>query len=259
MKISRQPWPDLSSGKRPCCGRFPFFSLPAACRDLLFPPHCLACGLALADHTLPLLCAACQSRLVPVTSPLCRCCGTPFTTGRDHLCGACLRRPPSFALARSAFVYQEPLAGLILKLKFRRQLAGLASLAHLACRTDGFATLARPDLVVPVPLHRDRLKKRGYNQALLLARQCFGGSVPVLADVLRKDRATPSQSRLSGAARRRNLSGVFSVAHPELIAGGKILLFDDVFTTGSTTAACSQALCKAGAARVEIFTLARSI
>jgi len=247
----------MPSGKRLRCGRFPFLSLLAAGRDLLFPARCLACGVLLGRHALPLLCSSCCDQLVPLTSPQCRCCGTPFTTGRDHLCGACLKTPPPFTLARSAFLYQPPLDRLILAIKFGHHLTGLASLAHLASHSPACATLTRPDLVLPVPLHRDRLRERGFNQALLLARSCFAGQAEVAADVLRKDLATQPQTRLSGAARRKNLRGAFSVHRPDQVAGKKILLVDDVFTTGSTMVACARVLIQAGAVRVEAFTLAR--
>jgi ComF family protein len=240
-------------------GRFPLSSLFAAGRDLLFPARCLACGVELGRHVLPLLCPSCRKRLVPLYSPLCRCCGTPFTTGRDHLCGICLRKPPPFALARSAFLYQDPLDQLIIDIKFGHHLTGLATLAHLAWHSPALATLGRPDLVLPVPLHRDRLRERGFNQALLLARSCFAGRAEVAVDVLRKDLATLPQTRLSGRARRKNLRSAFAVHRPDLVAGKKILVVDDVFTTGSTMAACARALVRAGAARVEGFTLARSL
>lgn len=249
----------MPSGKRSRTGRFPFVSLFAAGRDLLFPARCLACGVLLGRHTLPLLCPSCQKRLVPLNSPLCRCCGTPFSTGRDHLCGACLKTAPPFTLARSAFLYQAPLDRLILDIKFGHHLTGLASLAHLASHSPAFATLARPDLILPVPLHRDRLRERGFNQALLLAKCCFAGQAEVAADVLRKDLATLPQTRLSGTARRKNLRGAFSVHRPDQVAGKKILLVDDVFTTGSTMVACARILVQAGAVRVEAFTLARSL
>jgi ComF family protein len=213
----------------------------------------------LGRHVLPLLCLSCRKRLVPLCSPLCGRCGTPFATGRDHLCGTCLRQPPPFALARSAFLYQDPLDRLIVDIKFGHHLTGLASLVHLAWRSPALSALGRPDLVLPVPLHRDRLRERGFNQALLLARSCFAGRAPVAADVLRKDLATLPQTRLSGRARRKNLRSAFSVQRPDQVAGKKILVVDDVFTTGSTMAACARVLVRAGAARVEGFTLARSL
>jgi len=145
-------------------------------------------------------------------------------------------------------------------MKYSHRLTALGTLSYLALQSKALAGPGRIDLVLPVPLHPDRLRERGYNQALLLARECFGDTrVPIAANVLQKDRPTPPQMSLSASARRANLRGVFSVVRPESVRGRNILLVDDVFTTGSTAAACSQVLNQAGAARVEVFTLARAL
>ena len=138
-------------------------------------------------------------------------------------------------------------------------MTGLASLAALARASGGFRSLAIPDLILPVPLHPRRLRQRGFNQALLLARACFPEQ-QVLIDpfLLQRHRATVAQTGLSGTLRRKNLFGAFSLIQPDMVKNKKILLVDDVFTTGSTVQECSRILRRAGAGRIEIFTLART-
>ncbi|MDO5675229.1 MAG: ComF family protein [bacterium] len=231
-----------------------------ALADLLFPPHCLGCGAALAATVPPLFCRTCQDDLPWITPPLCICCGTPFQAGASHLCGACLVKAPAFNLARSLFRYQDPLRSHILALKFQRDLALLPSLVALCGQAVVYTELTEPDYMVPVPLHPIRLRERGFNQALHLARSCFPQWQDRIApQLLLRLEHSPPQTSLGGRARRRNLHGVFSVAKGVQLAGKKVLLVDDVFTTGTTVEACSQALHEAGAARIEVLTLARSV
>lgn len=229
-----------------------------ALADLLFPPCCLACGTALPAGLPPLCCADCLARLPAIHAPICSCCGTPFQAGTSHLCGACLAKGPDFALARSPFCYEGVLRDALLGLKFHHNFSWLPSLGALCRNSALMADLAGPDLIVPVPLHVRRLRERGFNQSLLLARHCF----PMWQDKIRSDllvrtRYTTPQTALDGGARRRNLQHAF--AADSEVAGKKILLVDDVFTTGTTVAACSQALLLAGAGLVEVFTPARSV
>ena len=235
-------------------------SLFADVQDLLFPARCLACEALLGRHRLPLLCRDCSARLVPLASPLCRCCGTPFATGEDHLCGNCLAGKPPFDLVRSAFSYQEPLTGLIHQVKFGRRLTALATLGLLARNSCACSDLCRPDLILPVPLHVRRLRQRGFNQSLLLARTCFPEwQDRIAAAGLKRIRNTTPQTDLSGRERRKNLKGAFCLNVAGGVAGKKVLLVDDVLTTGSTIAECSRILEKGCAARVEVFTLARAL
>ena len=231
-----------------------------ACKDLLFPPSCLHCNRRLVSSRPPIFCSDCCRRLPFISSPLCLGCGEPFFSGADHLCGRCLSRQYSFDLARSLFSYQPPLSVLIPALKFRGDLTALASLGRLVSHPSSCALFTEPDILLPVPLHSRRLRERGFNQALLLARACFpewkGKIEPGL---LARTRSTPPQSALSGRERRRNLKNAFVLADPQRIAGKEILLVDDVFTTGSTVNECSRVLRAAGASRVQVFTLARSL
>lgn len=234
-------------------------SLLAALKDLVFPPSCLGCERPLDSSRPPLLCSGCRAELAWIRSPRCSCCGLPFVVGADHLCGDCLAGHFAFDLCRSLWRYQPPVSALIRALKFKGQLTGIASLAQLAAESESLG-LGEPDLVVPVPLWRDRLRGRGFNQALVLARGCFPAwRERIRVQVLVRNRPTPPQSSLSGEQRRQNLRRAFSLANPSAVAGRRILLVDDVFTTGSTLNECSRALRAAGVARIEAFTLARSL
>lgn len=235
-------------------------TLVEAFKDLLFPPHCLGCGQRLATSRTPLLCPHCVSGLAFLRSPLCSCCGLPFPSGADHLCGDCLVGHHVFDLARSLLQYRAPVSNLILSLKFTGNLGGLATLRALL-EHDGFlATFGEPDLLLPVPLHSGRLRARGFNQALVIARECLPQWRNRIApDLLLRHRPAMPQALLSGKKRRGNLGNAFSLAQPNSVAGAKILLVDDVYTTGSTVNECSRVLSKAGAERIEVLTVARSL
>lgn len=231
-----------------------------ALKDLLFPPLCLSCERRLASSRPPLFCSRCIADLAFIQSPCCHCCGIPFAAGADHLCGDCLVRHYVFDFARSLFYYQPPVSALIRSLKFGGHLTGISTLGALAARSELMALLGEPDLILPVPLHLNRLRERGYNQALVIARGCF----PQWQDrietrLLLRHRSTVAQALLTGKERRSNLKNVFSLAAASPVAGKRVLLVDDVFTTGSTVNECSRALRSAGVARIEVFTLARSL
>ena len=231
-----------------------------ALADLVFPPHCLGCGTALSTSVPPLFCPLCRAALPWIEPPWCTCCGAPFRAGTSHVCGACLKNPPPFALARSLFRYENPIRSRILALKFQGDLTLLPSLEALCAEAPACAAFTEPDYLIPVPLHPDRLRERGFNQAQHLARACFPRWRRKLTrQILLRSLATPPQTFLSGRARRRNLRGAFSVADDARLGGTTVLLVDDVFTTGATVSDCCRALRGAGAARIEVFTLGRSV
>ncbi len=235
-------------------------SLFGAFVDLLFPPICLCCDRQLDNSRPPLFCPLCLDEVACVTSPCCFCCGTPFPGGSDHFCGFCLQDHYHFDRARSVFYYKQPLSSLILSLKFDGQMVALPSLVSLVSSSRIIEEFTPPDLLLPVPLYITRLRQRGFNQALLLARNCFPQwKNRVEPNLLQRSRATISQSLLTGVERRKNLKKAFVVAHPEKISGKRVLLVDDVFTTGTTVDECARVLRLAGAARIEVFTLARAM
>ncbi|HYH18658.1 MAG TPA: ComF family protein [Azospirillum sp.] len=234
--------------------------LTAAALNALLPPRCLSCG-APVDRQGG-LCPACWGALTFITTPYCACCGLPFafTQGEGIVCGACVAEPPAFARARSVLVYDDASRPLVLGFKHGdRTHAAVAYGAWLA--RAGADLLAEADLLAPVPLHRWRLFRRRYNQAALLARAAGrAAGRPVVPDLLMRRRATPSQGGLDRGGRRKNVAGAFRLKRgKEEVAGKRIVLVDDVLTTGATLAECARVLRRAGAARVDVLTLARVV
>lgn len=226
--------------------------------DLLFPPACLGCGCAVASSQPPLFCPACREQLTLLAPPFCSCCGRPLpdAAGRGHTCGRCLAKAPAFARARALLLYDGPVIEAIHRLKYQGEAAGLATFAHF--HQIAPPALAAPELIIPVPLHPKRLRERGFNQAQKLAQAFFPAATTKLqSDLLLRLRHTAPQTGMSGTERRRNLKNGFAVASAAPLRGKTILLIDDVYTTGSTVNECAKVLRRAGAARVEVLTLAR--
>ncbi|MFH7320640.1 double zinc ribbon domain-containing protein [Desulfurivibrio sp. D14AmB] len=228
--------------------------------DLLYPPRCLGCQVPLPHSLPPLFCADCLGQIYLLASPLCSRCGLPLPggSGPDHHCGACLRKPPRFQRARAAVFYDPPMARAIQAWKYGGELAGMATFATLAHHAPAVAQLAASDYILPVPLHRRRLRQRGFNQALLLARAIFPrDQSKIRADLLLRQRWTEPQTGMDGSQRRLNLRGAFTLRQPVKVKNRRILLVDDVLTTGSTVNECAKVLTAAGAAAIEVLTLAR--
>jgi ComF family protein len=196
-----------------------------------------------------------------ITGAVCRCCGLPFEieTDPDQACGACLADPPAFDRARAALEYGDLTRDLVLALKRQGRRDGLATFGRWMALA-GAELLSDADLVTPVPLHYWRLVRRGYNQSVWLAAAVARASTARLAvDVLARTRSTPSQAGLSADGRRRNVQGAFRVRKSRLalIEGRRVVLIDDVLTTGATAEACARALKRGGASKVDVLTLAR--
>jgi ComF family protein len=224
--------------------------------DLVFPPEALD-GVGAPQSAG--LSAEAWSQIRFIAEPLCDGCGAPFEYDIGERCAVCLAKPRAFARARAACLYDEASRGLILKLKHadRTDLAGLFVNWISRSAAD---LLAQADAVVPVPLHRWRLLGRRYNQAAEIARPLARrAGTAYLPDALVRARHTDSQGGKSGSGRRRNVAGVFEVAAPRRrqIEGRRILLVDDVLTTGATAEACARALLKAGASAVDLAVAAR--
>jgi ComF family protein len=227
--------------------------------DILFPPRCGACRVRLEAYPGNNFCTHCLARISFLRLPVCRICGLELCSGGDgsHLCGDCLKNPPPFSLARSVVWYDEVVRELVLRLKFRADTSVVPGLTQLIAGYD--TTDFHPaDWIVPVPLHRLRLRERGLNQALLLARLFFPAHRKRLrSDLLVRTMNSLPQTRLSGAARRKNLRGGFQITRPGELSGAVVCLVDDVFTTGTTAAECSRAMLLSGAKEVRVLTLAR--
>jgi len=229
--------------------------------DLALPPRCIGCGERV-DRT-GLACAACWSKLTFIAPPFCDCCGAPFDFAVEGVrrCAACYANPPHYDRARAAVIYDEGSRGLILGFKHGDRLHGAPAFGAWVARA-GAELLADADLIVPVPLHRWRLLRRRYNQAALIAEHAGRrAGVPHLPDLLERQRATPSQGDLGPAARARNVAGAFRLnpRHADRVKGSRIVLVDDVLTTGATIGACAKVLRRGGAARIDVLTLARVV
>lgn len=235
--------------------------LPALALDALLPPRCLACGSPVDRSGA--LCAGCWERIDFAAAPHCACCGYPFAfdLGAGTLCGACAREPPAYDRSRFVMRYDDASKGLVLGFKHRDRTEGAPTFAAWLARA-GAGLVAEADLLAPVPLHRIRLFTRRYNQAAMLCR-ALGRStgLPVVPDLLVRSRNTPPQGRLSPAARRRNVAGAFAVAPGRrgVLEGRRVLLIDDVMTTGATVSACARVLRRGGAAGVDVLVLARVV
>ena len=220
--------------------------------DALLPSHCLLCG-ARGRGALS-LCSACAADM-PRNTTCCTRCALPLETAAP-LCGRCIKHTPPWEAAWVPFRYEWPLAQLEARFKFGGDLAAGRTLSWLWSASPAPRDL--PDAILPVPLHHSRLRQRGYNQALELAKPLakhFG--VPVLRDALRRTRATHAQSELTAIRRRRNVRGAFARFSPGTLPE-HVAVLDDVFTTGATLAECVRVLKEAGVARVDVWALARA-
>ena len=234
-------------------------SLVAELLALVFPPACAGCG-DLLEREAP-FCELCTLATEPVPLPACHRCSEPVE--EPGPCLRCRRAPPPFVTARAAFVHTGPLARAIHRFKYEGH-SGLALPLARALSSACGAWLAsleaagRAPVLVPVPLHRGRLLRRGYDQAALLARALSGATgLPLRPGLLRRVRATRRQVGLTEAERIANLHGAFAVV--ERAPPGPLVLVDDVLTTGATARAASGALREAGARPVYVLTLARAV
>jgi ComF family protein len=224
--------------------------------DAALPPHCLTCDTPVSEQGTQ--CPDCYARLNFITEPYCARCGLPLPY-LDAVCTACEHAPPIFETARAPLLYDDGARGLILPFKHadRTDLA-LPMAGHMA--RVGASLLAHADILVPVPLHWRRLFKRRYNQSALLARRLGARAAkPVIPDALRRIRATVPLAGLSAFERRLAVEGMFIVAPGYMLRlqGKRILLIDDVMTSGATANACTRALLAAGAAAVDVLAVAR--
>lgn len=227
--------------------------------NLFFPAQCMICATLVPQHGT--LCAECWKEVPFISDPMCACCGLPleFAVDAHTLCGECLREHPPYSRARAAFTYQENSRALILKFKYQDELY-LAPIFAGWLKKAGAELISASDIIVPVPLHWRRMLRRRYNQSLLLARMLAKETnLALLANGLQRTRHTPQQAGLTRIQRLKNVKGAFRVhpKHQEAIKGKSILLIDDVMTTGATLSVCTDILLKAGAAQVNVLTVAR--
>ena len=232
-----------------------------AALDLLLPPQCLTCDSPVDAPGR--FCPDCFRATGFITEPCCRHCGVPFAHasqgGAEKLCPGCRDHPPPWHRARAALRYDAQSRRMVLPLKYSDRTEYATALAPLMARA-GAALLRDAELLVPVPLHRRRLIARRYNQAVLLAHAVARlTGKPVLPDALRRTRMTMPLGDMSADERARVVEGAFAVraGRGGEITGRRLLLIDDVLTSGATCAACTRVLLAAGAASVDVLVAAR--
>ncbi|MEW6352752.1 MAG: ComF family protein [Pseudomonadota bacterium] len=218
----------------------------------LFPAACALCGGAAAEHEL---CAACRAEL-PYNDTACPRCALPLAV--NALCGQCQVAPPPYDAAFSLLHYAAPVDQLVQRLKFSAKLNLARLLGELLAERLAQRAAPPPELIIPVPLHRARLRTRGFNQALEIARPIARRlRIPLDYRNCTRVRATAVQSTLPAKQRAKNVKGAFRVLKP--IAARHVALVDDVMTTGSTLHECATALRAAGVATIEVWTCARAV
>jgi ComF family protein len=238
-------------------------ALVAGLLDWFYPRHCYHCGVPLEESRARILCRSCTEALVAarITGAVCNVCGLPLAAQPVDgvLCITCRAEARHFDLARSFLSYAGPASSVIRAFKFDGQFfLGPRFLAAMLDRGWLPADIGPADLVVPVPLHPQRRRERGYDQALLLSRVVaarLGGRL--LVHALVRTRYTSQQSLLPVGKRWDNVRGAFAVRDAAAVRDRRVLLVDDVMTTGVTASECAKVLKKAGAAHVQVLTLAR--
>lgn len=224
----------------------------------LFPPRCALGGEALPTAPRARLCRTCRDTLLANDDARCVRCDLPLTSSADAPCPDCLAEPPEFVSLRAPYLYEGPLAELIRRIKLDADEGAARTLAELFVECPDILAAARAtDVLVPVPLGFVRLWRRGFNQAGVLARALAQATRQRVDYGLVRVRQTLTQRRLDRHQRAHNVHGAFRAA-VERFAGRRVLLVDDVVTTGATARTCARALLDAGAAEVRVAALART-
>jgi ComF family protein len=229
--------------------------------DIIFPPQCLACAEIINQPANQVFCSTCLEKIDFITANFCPICGLPFlvSPAGTHVCGNCLGNKPYFTRARAVAGFETVIMDAIHKFKYGRNV----STGH--CLGLFMADFAFPDfnfseysLLIPVPLHVKKLRDRGFNQSLLLAKEMGKKyNLPVNFSLLKRNKFTLTQTGLNKAEREQNIKGAFAVTNREKVRGENIILIDDVYTTGATINECAKMLLKAGAQKVSVLTLSR--
>jgi len=240
----------------------------------LFPSDCRLCGAPLVKISRLPVCEECLSAMRPMAGGVCSVCGERLVSphafsGEDAepKCGLCRRLDPPFAKAAAYGSYDGGLRELIHLLKYEQVRPAARVLGRMLAEVAAGLALSFGEaevLLVPVPLHVGKVRRRGFNQSDLIAREALkfkpaGDRLALAPAVMERCRETQSQIGLTRHQRRENMRGAFAVAQPEAIAGREILLVDDVFTTGTTVSECARVLRRAGASKIWVATVARTL
>lgn len=231
--------------------------------SFIYPPLCAGCALPMSADLEDGFCPDCEQALDWVHPPYCPVCGIPNSkeAPNPHLCGDCLTGTYHFDRARAKGLYRGLLREVIHRFKYQGQTFLVRPLAQMLSEPGRkLARLHKVELIVPVPLHRRRLRQRGFNQAALLGRR-LGSALGISVDYssLKRSRWTEPQTGLSRRQRAANVQGAFDLIRPEKVQGKCVLLLDDVLTTGETVNQCARALKNGGASEVLVLTVARTV
>ncbi len=231
--------------------------------DFVFPQNCISCDGKIQEY---FLCASCRDDIGFIRQPYCFQCGVPADLSyayphEEFVCGVCRQSPYQFDQARSMGFYDTVLRTTIHHFKYRRQMGVLPEMDRLLEKyfeeNSGFC---QDFTVSPVPLHFNKMKERGFDQAFLIARQVARIlKLPLEGGLLRRVKATNPQATMTRVERAHNIKGAFEINHPDLVVKKNILLVDDVFTTGATVDEAAKMLKKNGAGKVYVFTLGRVV
>ncbi len=227
--------------------------------NFVLPPRCLICGKEVSTDGK--LCSECFANINFITSPYCQKCGKPFEyhlSNKGLFCPECLSHRSPLRMSRSAVIYDDNSKKLILDFKFFDHLENKSLLANWLLLAGKDIFKENVDLIIPVPLHFSRLLKRKYNQSAVLCDALSKLThIPANYKALKKTKHTLPQVSCNGKQRLKNVKNAFEVVHPEMIKNKRIVLVDDVFTTGSTLKECAKVLKRAGAKSVDALTIAR--
>ncbi|MFA5323765.1 MAG: ComF family protein [Smithella sp.] len=229
--------------------------------EVIFPPKCLGCAEIIKSSNGQIFCSTCNGEINFINGSICPVCGTTFSDSpaESHLCGDCLEKRPYFSYARAVFSYEDIILNAIHQFKYNRNISIGEMLASFMADFS-FPGINYTDycMIIPVPLHIKRLRERGFNQSLILARTIGEKQqIPVNFSLLKRKKFTLTQTGSNKKERKQNIKGAFEVSDPRKIVDKNIILVDDVYTTGATVNECAKTLIKAGAQRVSVLTIAR--
>ena len=230
--------------------------------EVIFPPQCLGCAEILHPFTGQMFCSVCHDKIKYVNGSICSICGISFSDSpaESHLCGDCLEKRPYFSCARGVFSYESIILNAIHQFKYKSNISiGEMLASFMADFSFPDIDFADYSLMIPVPLHIKRLRERGFNQSLILARAIGEKQqIPVNFSLLKRHKFTLTQTGSNKKERKQNIKDAFEVSDQKKISGKNIILVDDVYTTGATINECAKTLIKAGGARkISVLTLAR--
>ena len=224
--------------------------------NILFPESCPLCQRPSTKHKTAPICPDCWDAVRPYNGAICKRCGAPLVSEASLACGECLKDEPAFTHARCFGLHDGALKKAINLFKFH----GIKRLSKPLSEKIFHMELPGADMVLPVPLYKKRLRERGFNQSALLGKYVAKRlGVPLNLSSLVRNRDTRPQVGLSAKERKKNIRNAFEIREQGVIKGRRVLLIDDVFTTGATARECSKVLNKAGAQEVFVITLSHGV